>query len=254
MFLFVENVMELSINEGLGSVGLSEKEIAVYTSLLELGESSINKITKKSEVNRVTVYPIIQKLIEKGFVSKLYKEGKSYFKAIPPEQILDLLKEKSDKIRLILPELKKRTNKAKTSTSVELFRGRKGMYSFVERLYSGKEKQMYAYGNFDIAKKALEYQALHGRKLRILKKIKLDIAISPIYDDYLKENTYRRLTRIRFNDSLKALEVYIIFGKTLVGIFEVSKELIGILIENEKLAEYHKFIFDKLWKEGKSLR
>jgi sugar-specific transcriptional regulator TrmB len=243
-------MMEISAYDALESLGLTDKEIKVYITLLELGEGAVNSITKKSEINRVTVYPIIQKLIEKGFVSKLFKEGKSYFKAIPPKQILDILKEKSDKIKLVLPELEKRTNISKTSTSIELFRGRKGMYSFIERLYSGEEKQLYAYGNFDVAKKAVEYQAMHGRKLRILKKIKLDITISPFYEDYLKEKDYKKVTRIRFNKSLMGLNVYIIFGKRMICIFEVSKELVGILIENEELAKYHKFVFDKLWKEG----
>ncbi len=242
--------MEISIKEALESLELRDKEVRVYTALLELGEASVSDITKKSEVNRVTVYPVIQKLIEKGFVSKLFKEGKNYFKAIPPRQILDILKEKSDKIKLVLPQLESRINIAKTSTSIELFRGRKGMYSFVEKLYSGEEKNMQAYGNFDIGKKAVEYQAMHGRKLRIQKKIKLDIVISPFYDDYLKDKKYERLTRIRFNNSLKDLNIYVILGKKAVGVFEVSKELIGVLIQNEEIAKYHKFVFDRLWEEG----
>ncbi len=241
----------MNINEALESLGLTTKEIKIYISLLELGEAAVNDITKKSEVNRVTVYPVIQKLIEKGFVSKLYKEGKSYFKAINPKQILDLLKEKSDKIEMVLPELEKRAGITKASTSIELFKGRKGIYSFVEKLYSGEEKQFHAYGNFDVAKKALEYQAMHGRKLRIQKGIKMDIVISPFYEDYMKEKNYREWTRIKFNDSLKGLNVYIIFGKRIIGIFEVTKELIGIIIENEEIARYHKFVFDRLWKEGR---
>ena len=69
--------MENDILEALESLGLSDKEIRVYISLLELGDSPVNKITERSELIRVTVYPILKSLIEKGFVSKYYMERKS---------------------------------------------------------------------------------------------------------------------------------------------------------------------------------
>ncbi len=42
------------------------------------------------------------------------------------------------------------------------------------------------------------------------------------------------------------MNVYIIFGRSLVGIFEITNEINAILIDNEQIAKYHKFIFDIL--------
>lgn len=245
--------MEKDIIEGLESFGLLEKEIKVYVSLLELGESSVNKITERSELNRVTVYPVLKSLIEKGFVSKFHTEGKSHFKAISPKQILDLIKEKELRIKSILPLLEDKTRKIVYTTSVELFRGSKGLYSFIDKLYSGEDKEFYAYGNFDVAKRVAEYQALHGRKLRIEKRIYLKSIVSPLTEDYFKDVKYRKVTELRINPQLKGINIYIIFSKKRTGIIEVTKEISGIIIENEEIAKYHKFVYDLLLKGSKKI-
>lgn len=240
--------MKEEVKEALESLGLSEKEMRVYTSLLELGDSPVNKITERSELMRVTVYPVLKTLIEKGFVSKYSMDRKSYFKAINPEQILDMIKEKENKVRLALPSLKTMINKIETKTSVELFKGSKGISSFFEKIYSGEDKELWAYGNGDLIEEIIKYQSLHGRKLRINKKIKLNIVVSPVKLEYLKDPSYREFTKIKFNEELKNIGIYIIFSRKIVGIMDLTKEINAILIENEEVAKYHKFIFDRLKK------
>jgi len=66
--------MEL-LEKYLKSIELSDKEIKVYVSALELGESTVIDISKKSRVNRTTIYPVIDSLQEKGLVS-LAQKGK----------------------------------------------------------------------------------------------------------------------------------------------------------------------------------
>ncbi len=240
--------MKEEVKEALESLGLSEKEMRVYTSLLELGDSPVNKITERSELMRVTVYPVLKTLIEKGFVSKYSMDRKSYFKAINPEQILDMIKEKENKVRLALPSLKTMINKIETKTSVELFKGSKGISSFFEKIYSGEDKELWAYGNGDLIEEIIKYQSLHGRKLRINKKIKLNIVLSPVKLEYMNDPSYREFTKIKFNEELKNIGIYIIFSRKIVGIMDLTKEINAILIENEEVAKYHKFIFDRLKK------
>ena len=243
--------MNQEIQQALESLNLSEKEIKVYLALLELGESAVHQITLKSELNRVTTYPILKSLIEKGFVSKFDMDKISHFKAIPPKQILDIIKEKELRIKSILPKLQEITKKPNYSTHIELFKGSKGLFSFIEKLYSGEEKEMKAYGNFNIAREIAKYQAQYGRNLRIEKNIKLSIIISPIYEDYMQDKKYIRITKIKVSEELKEINVYIIFSKTKVGIIEVAKDVTGVLIENPEIAKYHDFVFSLLEKTAK---
>jgi sugar-specific transcriptional regulator TrmB len=236
--------MKEEIKEALKSLGLSNKEMKVYTSLLELGDSPVNKITERSELVRVTIYPVLKTLMEKGFVSQYSKERKSYFRAMNPNQILDKIKEKEIRVKLALPFLKDMTNKIDEKTSVEYFKGEKGISSFFEKIYSGEDKELWAYGKGDLLDEIIKYQSLHARKMRINKKIKLNIISSPIQRDYLKDPFYKKITQIKFNSKLENMDIYIIFGKEYVGLIDITKEIHAILIKNKATAKYHKFIFD----------
>lgn len=72
----------------LKDFGLSEKEIAVYLAVVELGKGSAREIAIKSAVNRGTTYDILKSLIQLGIVSYFNKETKQYFVAEQPEKLL----------------------------------------------------------------------------------------------------------------------------------------------------------------------
>lgn len=236
--------MEEEIKESLESLGLSDKEMKVYITLLELGDSPVNKIVTRSELIRVTVYPILKSLIEKGFVSQYSMDKKSYFKAITPDLLLDKIKEKEDKLKLALPLIKNKIKSINELTSIEQFKGSRGISSFFEKIYSGEEKELWAYGNGKLVDEIIKYQSLHARKLRINKKIKLNILINPIEADYFNDSSYKKITDVKFNKKLEQMNIYIIFGKKITGIIDITKEISAILIRNEEVAKYHKFIFD----------
>ena len=63
----------------LKNFGLSEKEIAIYLSLIELGPSSVREISNKSKVNRGTTYDILKALIALGIVSYYNKAIQAIF-------------------------------------------------------------------------------------------------------------------------------------------------------------------------------
>lgn len=68
-------------------IGFSDKEVKVYTSALELGESSVLEISRKSKINRTTIYPILNSLKEKGLISFIQKGKKQLFFAESPEKL-----------------------------------------------------------------------------------------------------------------------------------------------------------------------
>src|SRR5579864_4587895 len=80
----------------LKNFGLSEKEIAVYLALIELGPSSVREISTRSKVNRGTSYDILKALISSGLVSYYNKESKQYFIAEAPEKLLSAIDQKKE--------------------------------------------------------------------------------------------------------------------------------------------------------------
>src|SRR3989344_8299023 len=114
------------IQDSLRNIGLTNGEIKVYISLLEIGSSTTWNITKKSEISGSKVYEVLERLAKKGLVSSINKNGVKYFEASSPNRILDYLKEKENQVKeekisiqKIIPELiLKQKNKGKNEVKV----------------------------------------------------------------------------------------------------------------------------------------
>ena len=122
----------------LQSLGLTENEAKVYLFLLEQGPSTITEITKNLPIHRVNLYDIIKRLQEKGLASST-KEGKRvYCTATEPCYLQKLLQEKQQLLEKILPELKKKKQKAKSKHEVQVFQGKQGIKAILEDMLKNK--------------------------------------------------------------------------------------------------------------------
>ncbi|MBI2476380.1 MAG: helix-turn-helix domain-containing protein [Candidatus Taylorbacteria bacterium] len=89
----------------LKAAGLNEKEASVYLAILELGESSVQRIADKAGIKRTTVYDVIESLKEKGLIGNTLKGKRRKFFVDDPRGILRMLDEKRNKIEKIIPDL-----------------------------------------------------------------------------------------------------------------------------------------------------
>ena len=129
------------------SLGLSEKEIRVYTSTLELSESSIIDISKKSKVNRTTIYPIIESLREKGLISMVQKGKKQTFYAESPEKLklyvdskIRELENKKEGLNIIIKQLSAIENRRSDKPVVRFYEGNEGINTMLEEFLESNQK------------------------------------------------------------------------------------------------------------------
>jgi len=125
--------------EILQKTGLSLNESKVYEALLSLGEANTNKISIKSGVHRRNVYDSLNKLTEKGLVSETFIKGERFFKAIDPERLKEIIKEKEEALEKYLPEMKKLYGTLEPEAEAYLFRGIEGVKNYLYLIL--KEKQ-----------------------------------------------------------------------------------------------------------------
>ena len=111
----------------LEDFGLSKKEVQVYLSLLRLGGSTVSRLAKETKINRITVYDVLKYLGSKGLVSSIDKNSKKYFSAADPKILINLLEEKKEKIKSILPQLEVQKKTVKEITKLEFYEGKSGM-------------------------------------------------------------------------------------------------------------------------------
>lgn len=88
-----------NIEKILEQAGLTQKEAAVYLTLLQLGPTAIRKIAEKAGINRGTTYESLKKLQKMGLVSYFHQGKHQHFVAEEPKALANLLSRKKADVK-----------------------------------------------------------------------------------------------------------------------------------------------------------
>ncbi len=128
--------------EALQELGLSDGQIQVYAAVLELGISTINKIHEKTGIERRNIYDILNKLIERGFVSYTTEKGKRTYQCTHPNKLLEEIKQKQIALKELekeVPNIKDLFLLARPDIRAEVYRGNEAIKSLLNELLEYKE-------------------------------------------------------------------------------------------------------------------
>lgn len=243
----------------LKNFGLSEKEIAVYLALIDLGPSSVRDIAAKSKVNRGTTYDILKSLIAIGVVSYYNKESKQYFMAEEPEKLLSALDQKKEDLNEVrqsiqenLPLLKTLFEKQGGKPVVKFYEGSKGVRQIfedvLEEVSAAKDKTYYLYSSATAEDRKNVYGAMPDfSKKRIAKKISVKI-ISLGEDGSLVGLDERKKMPVKAH-GLKATHEIIYAGKVAHISIDSNENPVGVVIQNQEIYNTQKTIFEFNWNQ-----
>ncbi len=129
-------------------LGLTEREIAIYKALIELGPSSIRDLADKSGFNRGSTYETLKMLVNKGIVNYLPKGKRRVFQAEKPDKLLDMAEEKRINLELALLEIKtdiipglSQLTPEFSSSNVRFYEGDDGVESVLRDILTTVSKQ-----------------------------------------------------------------------------------------------------------------
>ncbi len=170
-----------SIELELRKLGLTEKEVRVYLTGLELGPSSAQKIAKMVKIARPTAYGIIKSLEEKGLFSEMREKKKRYFIAQPPERILGILRtqkreieEKEREFIRIIAALESKYTKEKGN--IKVYKGKEGLRALEEIISFSPISEIFIINPQKSKKLEAVFQKIKKRLGRIdLKKINIKL-------------------------------------------------------------------------------
>lgn len=237
----------MSNEKNLQEIGLSEGESKVYLSLLKLGSSPVSRIKEETRLHRTTIYDFIEKLLNKGLVSFVIKNGVRYYRAAHPNKLLDLVKEKEDNIKEIIPDLIKLSEIQKEDITVEIYKGREGFKTILNLILNEKkdllgfgidESKFEAVFPFEI-KQYFRKEKLAGIKERMLT---VEGAKFVYRQPGIK---YKRLPKEYFNPT-----PIFTFGNYVCII--IWEPLTIVSIKNENVADSYRKQFELLWKIAKT--
>ena len=235
--------------EALKELNLNNREIKVYLSLLMLGQSTVNSVAKKSNLNRVSTYDILKALLERGFVSYVIISGVKHFEAVEPSKFLDLLKEKQEKIEAVLPELESIKVSLTKKPQIEVYEeigGLKSVFNDVlkenkETVFIGDSKML------DVLQFYFPHFVKQKRKQGIFSKV-------ITYDckamrKYKKESPEKFIHMKFIKQEIEMTKIF--YGDKVAFLTFKEKNSIAILISNKNIANTERKLFDIIWKQAK---
>ena len=242
----------------LKKIGLTEGELKIYDALLELGETTRTILAKKSGISPSKIYDVANRLLEKGIISSVKKNGILHFSAADPNQINVFLEQKEQEIQKekslvtqLLPTLLLKYQKTKEEADVEVFYGWEGMktvYWHIARTLS-KGDENFVFGA-SMGKNSKQADVFFSQYYPLVHKKKYKVKI--IFNENVRGNKKRtgyyastppHEVRYLYRDTFTELNFY---KDTVLFVMLLEKPIV-IRVTSKEAAESFKKFFDTLW-------
>tara|TARA_Y100000310_G_C20646854_1_gene797151 strand:+ start:1004 stop:1762 length:759 start_codon:yes stop_codon:yes gene_type:complete len=243
----------------LNEIGLTENEIKVYNALIKLGKSPTGRIIKESKITGSKVYEVLDKLIDKGFVSSTIEAKWKLFKITSPEAILIYLDKKQKNLedqkqdaKQIINQIEKQMKTSTKDSEITVFRGFEGiktMYSDIDKTLKKGETWLSMGASWQP-----EHWEIHFSKVnkeRDNRGIKSKHIFDEAYKSLYKKRKSWKNSEIRFfsNSLMIPTSTEIYANKVIITV--LLEDGIGIIIENNKIAESFRKQFNYHWGKSK---
>ncbi len=241
-----------NIEDSLKSIGLHYREIQVYLATLELGESTVTPISKKSGFKRTYCYDILEELKRKKLVDYIEKDGRRRYFAEDPKRIEEKLKSNLTGFQELLPELRSIYNKAPQKPKVRYFEGKEGIISLYEE--AQKAEELLAIGSISSIYQHLgDFFDQHIEHI-VKKKMKIRELIvheetSPEYIKHYK----KPLQEARYlPKGINITTDMMIFANKLAMI-SYEGDLHAVVVESSSIVDTQKALFEMIWNQAERI-
>lgn len=235
--------------ETLTQAGLSKKEAAIYSALFENGVLSLSDISKHTHINRPALYQLLPALQNKGYISQVQKQRRTFYKAESPERILEAHRKNQADTQTLLTALTEQFEQGQGERpTIKYFEGEKGVrFIFDDIAYTlPKGSTFYRYTSHTGDGKP--YESTHYAKVRDTKQLERLVITS-------EEKAKRKIPKLErsvrsipkdfdlFADNISL----VIYGQKIAYVDYSSKTT--FIVESEKIARFQEKLFKLLWKK-----
>jgi len=247
----------MNLGNNLEILGLSSREITVYTACLELGMSPIMPIVKKSGIPRSSLSYILEQLQKRNFIEIVSKSSRRLYVATTPRSIVSGLKEeieaskkRLDSFESILPELNQLFRSNPFQPTVRLFRGAEIRECYSELLENASD-EIWNIGETTAIFEVLGTRFWHNwsqkRESRSIKAkaIRVKDAVNETADAFAKNTKFRT---IRYAPQGFSCPAHIVICGQSVAIITTTRESFAVMITSHDYAATMKSWFRELWR------
>jgi predicted transcriptional regulator len=239
----------------LKELDLSDGQVRVYSAILELGISTINRIQEKTGIERRNIYDILNKLIEKGFVSYTVEKGKRTYQSVHPNKIKEEIQRKQTGLSALekeLPEMVSLFNISKPDIRAEIFRGNEAIKALLTEALEHKQSYWIG-GNSGVESTPLKNWFGHWMQKRVEKKhIMYDLVDYGTFLSGLKPHDIKKHKKEHYKycalpRELKSPMVIIIFGNKVAQVLW-KEQSFAFVLESKEIKESFMKYFHYFWK------
>lgn len=238
-------------NTLLKSLGFTESEAKIYLLALESGPSTVQDITKKAKVSRVTTYAVIESLAEHGLMSTIKKGKKTLYVAESPERLVSFLHNRMQEMENTLREVQSAINELKLlqhgdKPVVRLFEGREGLKAIHDDILQTNPDIIYELNNGDAMFTVFSREDLKSYQEQLDKR-KVTNETILLYSQPPRLREHGKVYHLPEKEFSFFGNVTIYSNKIALTTFQGKN--ISVLIESEILAQTMKELF-KLARDG----
>ncbi|MFA7654098.1 MAG: helix-turn-helix domain-containing protein [Candidatus Magasanikbacteria bacterium] len=245
--------------------GLDENEAKIYTTLLELGPSSVSEITKKAGLNRTLGYHVLGRLYGHGLVYEGASRGKKIiYSAEHPQALLRMVKNNKQKWEGALTKLEQKLPefvslyKIAEKPSVKYKDGPAGV---IDIYYESLDAQgeFLCFWDYDawvqsgLLSKGVEYFKERNRRKKKARVLVLDTPQSRQWVKSQRFNLIHTQYRWAKPENLPGIKD---FGGELniydnkLNVIVLKKPQFGVILESKVLANLMRAMFEMAWQIG----
>jgi sugar-specific transcriptional regulator TrmB len=232
--------------EILQNLGFTQSEAKVYLTLLRSGQVKVGHIIEKSGLQSSTIHNTLHSLIDKGFVTYIFKDKIKRYQAVDPNLILKSYKEREQKFENILPQLKSIQELSEEKQQAEIYEGTKGIMSLLNTLIEGvKPKDVYYFFARDISGSNPEIQEFFERydaKRNSKKLVVKGLARKELKSLFEKRN----YLQMRYVDFPIPSNISICNNK--MALINWGEKPTGVLVTSKQITESQIKFFNEIWK------
>ncbi|QQR54347.1 hypothetical protein IPG41_04035 [Candidatus Peregrinibacteria bacterium] len=257
-----------NLKKTLEDIGLNHFESTLYLQLLHNGEQAASVVSRATKIPRSTTRGVLDRLCERGIVSKLIKRGTQFYQCKAPSALVASLKrdvvEKTrliEEIKTTLPLLNSFYEQRNIAPKVRVFEGRDQVIeAFNLSLFDDRTKELLIFTSYEFLQNPIirKNDDDFFIKRRVKKGIPARVLVGrtkeseKITGNCPSELRERRLLPKKFQLPGN-LHVY---GDCVLYFSTVNDRYLAVLVEGAMMAETLKSLFEFMWEscEPKKLR
>ncbi len=239
----------------LKQLGLTDNEIKVYLTLLEIGENTVGPIINKLKIHRQVAYDALEGLEKKNFVDRIIKAKRYHYRVSNPKNVLDEIKRRENIANNLIPEINKKIKGQKRGQEIKIYEGEKAFRELIlknDEKMPPNSKTYIVTGNTEKYLNIMKISKAFEKSKKIREKKK--VATKIIYTENQREESKkvdRKYYQCKYLSHEYASPTAFQVWLESVSLFSYGSEIFIIEIKNKDFRDAYLNYFNLLWKIAK---